>query len=541
MVVNHPNRKRKTASLPAYNHDRDYPLFSAAVTQHFATAKSISPLFQTTAVTGLWDLYLNALPGDRQVHNCNCCRHFITRYGGLVRIMDDGSLVPAIWPSTTTVPDFYKSVVETLASRVSKSKVTNPFLHGSSQLGIPFTDYSAKHGKSWDHLAVAGVPVFRHAIKTPGQEMAAKRESFGDVCRALGDIDKHVLETALSILEANALNRSEKFIAPVKWLFDLQMLRSNTKNYVARHNLTWKAIATAPEGYLHPRSSVTASLFEDIEAGLSFEVVRDRFNAKTHGLRYQRPQAAPKEGAIAVAEKLVADMGIDKSLERRFARLDEIETIWLPRQNDDKPSVTGVFSHLKKKDTRKFVSLGASVITWVKFARDVLPTIEQMDLWVPANGNFMAYLTAVHPDAPPILKWDNSVSNYVYHGGSLASQWRLTPGWVAVTGVAMRPNMWGERPMPQFGEGGVFILKGAVDTYENAGSALFPETLREELHSVRSVIESYSKIAKLAGREEASACGLSFFKGATINLKVQVIKSKEFVKETMTYTIDRWD
>ena len=44
------------------------------------------PLF-TTNVSGLYDVLLQNIPAEaRQHYNCNACRHFVNRYGGLVKI-----------------------------------------------------------------------------------------------------------------------------------------------------------------------------------------------------------------------------------------------------------------------------------------------------------------------------------------------------------------------------------------------------------------------------------------------------------------------
>jgi hypothetical protein len=100
----------------------------------------------------------------------------------------------------------------------------------------------------------------------------------------------------------------------------------------------------------------------------------------------------------------------------------------------------------------------------------------------------------------------------------------------------MRPNLWGDRPSPHLGEGGMIVLDAAVDGGTGQGNALFPETLREELHGVRSVIESYSRSAAIQGREQASACGFGIHKGAIgVRLRVQVSG------KWSDYTIDRWD
>lgn len=161
--------------------------------------------------------------------------------------------------------------------------------------------------------------VHKHPLHTAGQAMAAKREDFGTVARALADFSPAVIAEALRVLEGGHLNSSEKFIAPLHWLADLQVKRDSAKDARVKANLLWRAIATAPDGYCHPRAAVTGTLLEDIAAGMAFHDVKARFNAKVHPLQYQRPQAAPSEGNLASAEKIVEKLGIARSLERRFA------------------------------------------------------------------------------------------------------------------------------------------------------------------------------------------------------------------------------
>jgi hypothetical protein len=166
---------------------------------------------------------------------------------------------------------------------------------------------------------------------------------------------------------------------------------------------------------------------------------------------------------------------------------------------------------------------------------------QQLEISVPSRGRFVALTTAVHADAPPILKWDcederNPVAWYVYPNGSPAEQWSLTGGkWAKITALALMPTMWGARPMPFISEGVVAIVAGAVDR-RDAGNALFPEFLKDDLHPVRATIEAYSRSARFAGREAASACGYDIRKSSADC----VLRS--FNKGSWsTYRIDRWD
>lgn len=530
-MVNHPRRSRKVAVAvqPQHDHDADYATLLESVRFSFDTAKMRSPLFTTNA-EGLFDLYLSHLGDERGVHSCSACRRFIEHYGALVIVREDGVTVPAMW-GTSLIPEFYQDAVTAMSHAVMRARINGVFLSSEATWGMPHT------GK-WTHFAVSSPSIHKHRLLTPGQAMAAKREDFITVARALSDFTPDMLGEALRLLEAAHLARSERFISPVRWLLDLQTKRKAAKDARVRDNLLWLAVATAPEGYCHPRSSMVGTLLEDIAAGLPFADVKARFDSKMHPLQYQRPQAAPTVGNIKEAEKIIEKLGIARSLERRFARLDEVRTIWTPAAPKEaaKPS-GGVFAHLSPKGTEPVSPLDApaATMTWDKFARTILPTAEVISVSVVyGRMNFVATTTAVHADAPPIFRWDREdmrypVAHYVYNGGSEPARWGLSIGWHPVTALSELPSM----------EGGlVLIIAGCADTGTGQGNALFPECLRDELRAVRSTIEAYSKAAELTGREAATANGLAISRNAKqIGYTLRVTASGR----KTDYRIDRWD
>lgn len=539
-MINHPNRSRKPKKAVAAiatetrDHDHDYSALLTSVRASFAAVAAGQRALFCTDADGLNDLYLNSLPAERQIHNCHCCRRFIGTYGNLVTIDETGETTPVMW-SPKGVPDFYHKAFSALNDRVKRARVTSVFLTKETLWGSPVTG-------DWSHMSVEppNALVYRERMWTAGQAMAAAKENYRTVATALADFVKPVLDESLRMLRADALARSEKFVAPLQWLRDLHDRPKGKKG----ENVLWRAIAFAPEGYCHPRASVTSSLMEDVAAGLPFEEIRARFNAKLGPLIYQRPQAAPTAGNIKAAEALVEKLGIAPSLERRFARIDEVRPTWLPAPMQEPEKAGGVFGHLKPKDTTAFrrVELPASLMTFEKFTRLVLPSARELQIRVPAHGRFLALTTAVNEDAPPILKWDseterNPVAWYVYPNGSPASQWKLSGGsWTNITAITPFPNLWGTRPMPFIGDGVVLVVEGAVDTNRVSGNALFSEILREEMHAVRSTVEAYSRAAELSGRDVASACGYDIRRTAAecyLRALVGGVWSE--------YKIDRWD
>ncbi len=514
--------------------DVDYHRFLDDLQVRFLGRLARGPLF-TTAVEGLWEAYLGAFPiRDRQYHTCSACRRFIETFGGLVTIDEDGTAKPAIWDTEMHGVSFEAAAVAVMAKLVRRSAITGVFLSKEPVWGQPLTG-------DWRHMALTppSALVYRERALTAGQAMAEKREDFKNVSRALGEYTAPIVNQALALLKADALYRSEKVLGPCQFLADLHAQVADMRHRFPwnlpgkAQNHVWRAVALAPAGFCHPRSSMVGTLLDDIASGLPFNIAAERFGAKMHQLQYQRPQAAPSAGNIQAAEKLVEKLGIERSLERRFARLDEIDAIWRPTPTRKPAPAGGVFSHLAPKGTPTHAS-SMSVprtgpMTWAKFARDYLGDAgaEALEMWVPTHGNYTAILTANDPDAPPILQWDhddgrNPFSTYVYHAGSNAYDWNLVANaWANVTAVTTNVHQWWGGKFPHQEDGIMLILEGAKDSRTGQGNAIFPETLKNELHAVRATIEAYSRRAVIQGREEASACGLSL-RGGALDCRLRV-------------------
>lgn len=519
------------------HHDADYDGFLARVQARFETnVAGGAPVFQTDA-TDLWELYLGSFlgPVDRQYHTCHACRHFIERFGGLVIILEDGSTLPAIWDEADA-PEAYKPAVAAMARAVKRAKVTGVFLSSDAVWGTPETGV-------WHHMAVKPLPAMVHKslTVTAFQAAAAKAGDFKTVMHALNEFTQPHLELALTLLRAESLYRAEKVLGQAEWLHGLHVARATAQG-PRKANVVWRAIATAPAGFCHPRSSMIGTLLEDIAAGKDFSEVSHAFAAKMNPLQYQRPQAAPTAGALAAAEKVVAQLGAAGALARRFARLDEVKALWRPTAAKVQEA-GGVFGHLNPKAAAATPSLAvpAQTMTWEKFRRTVLLTAERIEVCAPRTGPYGALVTAVNADAPPILQWDteaarNPVSWYVWSSPPPASQFGLRAGaFVDVEALALKPSMWNNWS-EHHGSGLFFALAGARET-RNAGAALFPEILKAEFHGVRSVIEAYSRSAVLEGMDAPHAAGLLLAKGNAWGIQLRVTSGTQ----RLLYTLDRWD
>lgn len=509
----------------------------ASVHEHFNQAvKNHQHLFVTDA-TALFDLYINRLPVEqRQHHRCHACRRFVQQYGNVVTISEDGKVNPILWDAA---PGFYDQAHLAVRRKVQRANVVGVFYNRERTWGTPTAG-------GWEHLSV--VPpkrfVFNPVLKNAGQVMADKKEDYLILLRSLADFNAATVDRAVTILKSDALYRSEKCLGVAEWLQELHEQLDGQSERV-RHNLVWRAVAAAPAGFCHVRSSMIGTLLEDLTEGLDMRSIKKRFAEKMNPLKYQRPQAPPKTGNVVRANRIVEQLDASGALKRRFATLRDIQRFeWQPSNRPVRHKGAGVFSHLLGSTAPKDrVSLPKTTMTWEKFSRTVLRDATKIEALVPSRGPFLALCTAVNMDAPPIVQWDserrrNPVTWYVYSGGSSASQWNLRGGqYVDVTGITKLPHMWqDESKHRQHGAGIVLLLDGCRDT-RNESAALFPELLRSDYHEIRSTIEAHSRSSKLAGSSKATACGLDLRKNGRWDVTLRVTTDKSVA----TIMLDRWD
>ena len=532
------------------------------------------PLF-VVAAFGLYEAYLEALPPEaRQEYTCRACQDFVERFGRIVTVTDDGIVKSPIWVPEL-YPEFFRPAVARLQRFVEGRPIEGVFLAEESVWGKPTSMKRVPDPTStvmtvasidlatgavgtekkipgstlipdgWRHMHI--IPpkdlVFKRRLLDAGQVAAEKLQDLETLRRGLKDFPLSITRQAKALLETETLYRSEKCLGVATWLVTLQESLEGRRNPNVQTALLWRAVATAPAGFCHIRSTMISTLLEDIAEGMPFEQVKARFAAKMHPLQYQRPTSAPSEGQIDAAEKIIKELGVTGALDRRFARLEDLTALWTPTAPKPSEVKEGVFGHLRKGAGAEAISLAPTVtMTWEKFARTVLPKAQSIMYVVPrAMAPYTSFTTAANPDAPIILQWDNPVSWYLYHGGSMPGAWNLVSGVeVKVTAVVAMPHAWTNPGLfKHHGEGVTFILEGCRNTAYHEGAGFFVEQLRSEYHGIHHTLEEYIHRAKLAGLNEATASGVRLQKGtawesfATFKVTVEGI--------TTTYKLDRWD
>lgn len=528
----------------------EYPAFLAAMQTHAASIlEKMSDdltfnLFTVERTKSVFELFLNALPSDNQHYNCNACHRFFTKYGSLVIIDNDGYLHSPFWDEAV-VPDFFKPAVKAVKDYISTKRLANRVFFSDEEVW----GYESTNGWSHIHYQPSAKMLGWTYSLAASQGSAKVTESVKTVRTALLEYPTNVIEQAVTLLMTDKLPMSEKFIEPAMWFQNLSLMwNSKTISKPCKENLLLKAVAMAPNGYVHTRSSVVGSLLGWLKDGDSFQSILGKFTAMVDPMKYKRAQVAPSAGNVAAAEKLIAELGVGESLKRRWATVDEVEYFWKPKPVEVKETPTGLFGHLQTKDSTpqvKSLAIPSETITWSKFLSKVLPTVSNMQFFVPGSRTgYFGLTTAEVADAPPIIKWDriecrNPVSFYHYQHGARSKDFNLEPlAYVDVLGLSYLPHQWngGVNSHPHMGNGMLIVLKGCHDLGDPS-LALFPDTLIGALHPIRSTIEAYSNAGKLMNRAVNNAGGIGIHEGASLNFRLRVIINGQ----SFDYTIDRWD
>lgn len=486
---------------------------------------SVKSQIFTVDTTGLWDIFIAALPPHlRRHYTCRSCRRFVEVSGGLVTVKDDGDLESALWSFAAAEP--YTAAVDALRQAVVSRPVVGVHVVDETTWGSPTTN-------GWDHLAVTPHRS-RVYVPTPLKSTAARLAEFREeqqmLLRGLEEFGEDVLQRAHAMLKSGSLPRPEKGLPMLEWLLAARARLVATKELRRHSNMLWLLSSSAPAGFNHVKSSMLGTLLKDISDNAPVAAIVRGWSEKTDPAQYMRAQVAPSAGNLKRAESVIAQMEAAGSLRRRYCRRDDVvETLWAPRTEQQHVTASGpVFGHIAPKQRLQpaaaVYDLPDVKMTWDKFKRTLLTDATKLEYHVPAATTQLAALvTAADYSAPPILQWDredgatprNPVS--VYSTQAAPSQWQLQPGsFVDVDFITAMPYHWFGNAAANQKEGVLLALHGCRDAQRRQGGGFLPEFLRSELREIRASLDAYARSATVEGVETAEACGLALMKTSKV-------------------------
>lgn len=364
----------------------------------------------------LWNTYLESFPEEeRQEHNCNCCRQFIKNWGNVVAIKNNK--VITFWDIECEEP--YNTVAANLKKLILAHPVTDLLVQTFPKLGTDKNTFLRADGTVgvWNHLfTVLPEKFIYRGSSSEDTVMSDFRSTYEVFTRSLNTITPDAVAVVLELIEQNSLYRGLEFKKVVEEFQTLQnkynKLPQNEKNaYIISHVKNSGVVARI-------RNSAIGTLLVDLSEGVDLDAAVTKFEKVVAPTNYKRPTAVVTKSMIEAAQKKVKELGIEKSLSRDYAKLDDITVNNVLFVNRDLSEQVGIFDKLKENiviNPKKFSKVEEIGIE--DFISKVLPTAKSVQVLVEQKHepNLVTLTKSKYEDAPNIFKWNNNFA-WAYNG-----------------------------------------------------------------------------------------------------------------------------
>jgi hypothetical protein len=384
----------------------NFPEFAAKVKQRY-DIMSNNELF-TVDVPDIFDTYLSAFPEgtnelfrERTEHDCNCCKQFIRRLGKVVSI-EDGKVV-TVW-DIPGLPYPYDVVARRLHETIIQQPIQTVFRTKERQYGTEYNWDTHDHTIQWKHFW--GRVGNKHYSLTPDTARSNIEAAAQVFKRGLEELKPEAFDTVVELIEQNQLYRGEEHLAPLREFRRVQRLYLESPN---KSTFVWENIANRAARF---RNTVIGTLLVDLSEGVDEETAIRSFEQKVAPYNYKRPTAAITPKMIENAVKILREMGLEQSIERRMAKITDVSVnnvLFVDNsvQGQMKDGIEGLL--LESVKPKSLEIKNAQPIPVADFFERVVPNAKSIQLQLTNKhlGNFVTLTAPVHENTGRLFKWNN--------------------------------------------------------------------------------------------------------------------------------------
>lgn len=362
----------------------------------------------------LWLTFLDSFPAgtnprfrERSEYDCSTCRGFIKNFGNVVEIHN--GQIRTVWSGVSASDPVFSVVAAAMDEFVGTLPLSGIFRSSEAQYGTS-TTRTLRDGQVevWHHLH--GRVEKQHRTKDVGAARGTFDAAVQVFQRGLAELTQHALDTVVDLIDGNALYRGTEHRRAVT------EFRSLRNRWTQAADPRAFVFANAMNPAARFRNTVIGTLVQDLSAGVDLEQAVRSFETKVAPQNYQRPTALITPAMVKAAMRTIGELGIEESLQRRFARLSDVSVtnvLWVDNDTQSRMK-DGIEGLLMQAATTS--SAGARLrdatpeeVPVVAFMKDILPGAASIDLWV-ANSHephFVSLTTGRNPAAPRLFTWDN--------------------------------------------------------------------------------------------------------------------------------------
>lgn len=460
-------------------------LESKMLQEQFDAMCATGKLFRSK-VTGdqLWEAYMRGFGEDpifrdpeSSVHNCNQCKHFFHRYGNIVAITEDNSIMTMFDGETT---DEYRESFRLMSELLKSAPVQDMFvetfnyLHNAVYarcskndsmyaLNLDHTvkrytkEEAEKFGvvkpnetRTFVHFCVSVPREFIHFGNDTVDAIQARfREDKNVFKRALDEIPTDNLQLVIDLIDQGSLLNGDTHKYKVVEFLNLSR-QYNSLSAAEKDNWCW--VKSYKYNLARFRNELIGTLCVELAEGKDLNAACQDWNKRVDPANYMKATAPITQQMIDNAKSFIAENGYEESFTRRCATMEDIKVSDILHANvgDGKIKPVSILDGIKPTSTRHKRSEfdGVEVVSIDKFMKDILPGCTSVEVFLlnSHKNNFVTLTTPVNKDSKPIFKWGNNFG-WTYNG-NLAGKSEIKEAVKAAGGFVNAPFrfsiMWNE-------------------------------------------------------------------------------------------------
>jgi hypothetical protein len=302
-----------------------------------------------------------------------------------------------------------------------RRRIQDAFFTPSAHLGVEVNIESLPGGAfiEWKHLHLV-VPQ-KYVTSRVAEKKAEWRDNSALFARGLGELSQEAVQTAIELIDEGIVYRGAEF-RPLLTEFLARQQKYGELSASRQDAFVW---AWGAGSVAKVKNLAIGTLLTDLTAGVAVDEALRRWKSVMDPTKYLRPNPVVTEQSLQKAEEVIRAEGLEPSLYRRFAHIDDISVRDVLWANCDavRGEKLGVFAQLRDDlliDAQTFRNVRTMVVDdFVAFIRANATKLEI--LFQPAHtGNLVSLIAPQDFQARPLFKWRNPFS-LAYKGNAADS------------------------------------------------------------------------------------------------------------------------
>jgi len=376
----------------------------------------------------MWSVYLESFPKqynkifrERREHDCSCCRHFIKTIGNAVVIKNNK--VYTIWDFETNSKEYQPSV-NAMSEYIKSKLVTNIYISKLKNIGIDKNFEQMENGKvtEWQHFYLELPSKFvDNSGRSEGDIKGTFRDTRNVFKRSLNEITEESLLTILELISQNSLYKGEEWKGVLTEFLKYKKAYDKLQTIEEKENYTWEQSVKAGGAIGRIRNHSIGTLLINVSEGMDLDLAVKKYEAIVAPANYKRPKAIFTKKMLEDAKKTLQELGYMDSLNRRYAKLDDITVNNILFSNKDSAKrISGldVFDEMSSSipiNSKKFSKVEEVSID--NFINNILPTAKELEVFLENkhSSSMVSLIAPENKDVKTMFKWDNGFS-WAYSG-----------------------------------------------------------------------------------------------------------------------------